>query len=128
MRLLLDTHVFLWWIEDAPDLSRKARAAIANPDNQCFLSLASSWELAIKLSLGKLRLPDAIERFIPQQLAENGFSQLQIDFRHVARVASLAFHHRDPFNRLLAAQAMEEKLPVVSADKQFAKYGVKRIW
>lgn len=128
MRLLLDTHVFLWWIEDAPDLSRKARAAIANPDNQCFLSLASSWEMAIKLSLGKLRLPDAIERFIPQQLAENGFSQLQIDFRHVARVASLAFHHRDPFDRLLVAQAMEEKLSVVSADKQFAKYGVKRIW
>ncbi len=128
MRLLLDTHVFLWWIEDAPGLSRKARAAIANPDNQCFLSLASSWEMAIKLSLGKLRLPDAIERFIPQQLAENGFSQLQIDFRHVARVASLAFHHRDPFDRLLVAQAMEEKLSVVSADKQFAKYGVKRIW
>ncbi len=128
MRLLLDTHVFLWWVEDAPELSRKARAAIASADNQCFLSLASSWEMAIKLSLGKLRLPDAIERFIPQQLAENGFSQLQIDFRHVARVASLAFHHRDPFDRLLVAQAMEEKLSLVSADRQFAKYGVKRIW
>ena len=128
MRLLLDTHVFLWWVEDAPELSRKARAAIASADNQCFLSLASSWEMAIKLSLGKLRLPDAIERFIPQQLAEHGFSQLQIDFRHVARVASLAFHHRDPFDRLLVAQAMEEKLSLVSADRQFAKYGVKRIW
>lgn len=128
MRLLLDTQVFLWWVEDAPTLSRRARTAIANPENQCFLSLASSWEMAIKLSLGKLRLPDAIERFVPQQLAENGFSQLQIDFRHVARVATLAFHHRDPFDRLLIAQAMEEKLPVVTADRLFAKYGVSRVW
>ncbi len=128
MRLLLDTQVFLWWVEDAPRLSRKARAAIANAENQCFLSLASSWEMVIKLSLGKLKLPDAIERFIPQQLAENGFSQLTIDFRHVARVASLAFHHRDPFDRLLIAQAMEEKLPVVTSDPLFTKYGIRRIW
>ena len=128
MRILLDTHVFLWWVEDAPTLSRKARGAIANPENQCFLSLASSWEMAIKMSLGRLRLPDTIERFIPQQLAENGFSQLQIDFRHVARVASLALHHRDPFDRLLIAQAMEEKMPVVTVDPLFTKYGVRRIW
>ena len=128
MRLLLDTHVFLWWIEDAPALSRKARAAIANPENQCLLSLVSSWEMAIKLSLGKLKLHDVIERFIPEQLAVNGFSQLQIDFRHVARVSALAFHHRDPFDRLLIAQAIEEKLPVVTSDPLFTKYGVKRIW
>ena len=128
MRLLLDTHVFLWWVEDAPALSRKARAAIANAENQCFLSVASSWEMAIKLSMGKLKLADAIERFVPQQLAENGFSQLGIDFRHVARVAALPFHHRDPFDRLLVAQAMEEKLPVVTSDPLFKKYGVTRIW
>jgi len=128
VRVLLDTHVFLWWVEDAPALSRKARAVIADSENQCLLSLVSSWEMAIKLSLGKLRLPDAIERFIPEQLAANGFSQLQIDFRHVARVAALAFHHRDPFDRLLVAQAIEEKLPVITSDPLFAKYGVKRIW
>ncbi len=128
MRLLLDTHVFLWWIEDASALSRKARAVIANPENQCLLSLVSSWEMAIKLSLGKLKLPDAIERFVPDQLAANGFSQLPIDFRHVARVATLAFHHRDPFDRLLVAQAIEEKLPIITSDPLFAKYGVKRIW
>jgi PIN domain nuclease of toxin-antitoxin system len=128
VRLLLDTHVFLWWVEDAPVLSRKARAAIADPENQCLLSLVSSWEMAIKLSLGKLKLPDAIERFIPEQLAANGFSQLQIDFRHVVRVAGLAFHHRDPFDRLLVAQAIEEKLPVITSDPLFTKYGVKRIW
>lgn len=128
MRLLLDTHAFLWWIEDAPALSRKARAAIADPQNQCLLSLVSSWEMAIKLSLGKLKLPEAIERFIPEQLAANGFSQLQIDFRHVAKVAALPFHHRDPFDRLLVAQAIEETLPVVTSDSVFTKYGVKRIW
>ena len=128
MRLLLDTHVFLWWIDDAPALSRKARAAIAAPQNQCLLSLVSSWEMAIKVSLGKLELPDAIERFIPDQLAANGFGQLQINFRHVAKVATMAFHHRDPFDRLLIAQAMEDGLPVVTSDPVFKKYGVKVIW
>jgi len=128
MRLLLDTHTFLWWVEDAPELSKKARQALANPDNECLLSLVSCWEMAIKLSLGKLKLAGVIKRFIPEQLAANGFRQLAIDFRHVARVATLPFHHRDPFDRLLAAQAKEEKLAIVSADAVFQKYGVKRIW
>ena len=128
MRLLLDTHAFLWWVQDARTLSKPARAAIADPDNECLLSLASSWEIAIKLSLGKLKLPAPIERFIPEQLMANGLRQLYICFRHIARVASLAFHHRDPFDRLLAAQALEDALTVVSADGVFRRYGVKRIW
>lgn len=128
MRLLLDTHAFLWWVQDAPELSRKARAAMADPGNECLLSLASCWEMAIKLSLGKLWLSGTIDRFIPEQLAANGFRPLDIGFRHVARVAGLPFHHRDPFDRLLAAQALEESLPVVSADVVFRRYGVKRIW
>ena len=128
MRLLLDTHAFLWWVDDAPALSRKARTAIADPGNDCLLSLASCWEMAIKLSLGKLRLPGAIERFVPEQLAANAIRQLTIDFRHAARVAALPFHHRDPFDRLLAAQALEERCPIVSADPIFRRYGVKRIW
>jgi PIN domain nuclease of toxin-antitoxin system len=128
MRLLLDTHVFLWWVQDARELSKKARGAIANPNNECFLSLASCWEIAIKLGLGKLRLPTPIERFLPEQLAVNGFRQLDIGFRHICRVATLAFHHRDPFDRLLAAQALEETLTIVSADRAFRRYGVKRIW
>ena len=86
MRVLLDTHAFLWWVEDVPTLSKKARTAIGDPGNECLLSLASCWEMAIKLSLGKLRLPSAIERFIPEQLAANAFRQLAIDFRHVAKV------------------------------------------
>ena len=128
MRLLLDTHAFLWWIGDAPDLSGRARAAISSPRNECLLSIASCWEMAIKLSLGKLRLPGVFERFIPEQLAANAFQQLTIDFRHVSKVATLPFHHRDPFDRLLAAQAIEEECAIVSADPVFRKYGVKRIW
>ena len=128
MRLLLDTHAFLWWVQDAPELSKKARANIADPDNECLLSLASCWEIAIKVSLGKLTLPNPIERFVPEQLAANRFRQLDIGFRHVARVAGLTFHHRDPFDRLLAAQALEETLTMVTADPVFRRYGVKRIW
>lgn len=128
MRLLLDTHAFLWWINDAPDLSAKARKAIADPGNECLLSLASCWEMAIKASIGKLRLAGTVERFIPEQLAANHFGRLDINFRHVARVAALPFHHRDPFDRLLAAQAEEEKLAIVSADPVFQSYGVKRLW
>jgi len=128
MRYLLDTHTFLWWVWDAPELSAKARKILENPENECLLSLASSWEIAIKLSLGKLTLTSGIDRFIPEQLSANGFRQLGIEFRHVARVATLPFHHRDPFDRLLLAQAMEEKLTIVSADAVFRKYAVKRIW
>lgn len=128
MRLLLDTHTFLWWVEDAPELSKKARRALANPNNECFLSLVSCWEMAIKLSFGKLKLAGVIERFVPDQLAANGFRQLEMDFRHVARVAAMPFHHHDPFDRLLVAQAKEEKLAIVSADAVFQKYDVKRIW
>lgn len=128
MRLLLDTHAFLWWVEDAAELSVRARKAIADPANTCLLSLASCWEMAIKLSLGKMKLAGTMERFIPEQLAINGFTYLDIEFRHVVAVAALPFQHRDPFDRLLAAQARVEDLSIVSADPVFRKYHVKRIW
>lgn len=128
MRLLLDTHVFLWWVDDARELSKRARNAIANPGNECMLSLVSCWEMAIKVSTGKLELPTPVERFVPEQLASNGFRQLEIGFRHVARVANLEFHHRDPFDRLLAAQAAIEGLTLVSADPIFRSYSIKRLW
>ncbi len=128
MRLLLDTHTFLWWVNDASPLSRRARSAIADPGNECWLSLASCWEMAVKLSLGKLKIGASIERFIPEQLAANGFRELGIELRHVACVSRLQFHHRDPFDRLLAAQAIEEGLTIVSADRVFRRYGVNRVW
>jgi len=128
MRLLLDTHAFLWWVDDASLLSPRARAAIRSAANECLLSLASCWEMAIKQSLGKLKLRPPLGQFIPDQLAANGFSQLAIELSHITRVSALAFHHRDPFDRLLAAQAVEEGLAIVSADPVFGKYGIKRVW
>lgn len=128
MRLLLDTHAFLWWVGGSSELSRRAHAAIADPGNECFLSLGSCWEMAIELSLGKLKLDEPLETFVPEQMSANRFSLLEVGFRHVARVASLPFHHRDPFDRLLVAQALEENLPIVTSDIVFAKYRAKRIW
>jgi PIN domain nuclease of toxin-antitoxin system len=126
--LLLDTHAFLWWVAASGELSRKARSALGSARNECFVSVASGWEIAIKVSLGKLRIEGALDRFLPEQLAANGFQPLAIDLKHAARVATLPFHHRDPFDRLLVAQALEEDLAVVTADPVFAKYGVSRIW
>ena len=128
MNLLLDTHAFLWWIRDDEALGRKARRTIANERNHCSLSLASCWEMAIKKSLGKLEIPEPIDGFVSEQLAANRFTLLPIDLRHATRVSRLDFHHRDPFDRLLVAQAIEESLVIASADSVFEKYGVERIW
>ncbi len=127
-RLLLDTHAFLWWVGDAPDLKSTAKRAIADIKNECYLSVASCWEMAIKASLGKLRLAKPMERFVTEQLTANGFTLLSVDLRHAAKVEKLPFYHRDPFDRLLIAQAMMEKLTIVSADRTFSKYGVKVLW
>jgi PIN domain nuclease of toxin-antitoxin system len=127
-RLLLDTHVFLWWVSDAPDLTAAARLAISNADNECYLSLASCWEMAIKSSLGKLSLAKPVDRFVSEQLRANNFALLNIELRHAAKVEKLPFHHRDPFDRLLIAQAIMEKLIIVAADRAFSDYGVKLLW
>lgn len=128
MRVLLDTHAFLWWVGDAAELSARARRTIASPATECFFSAASCWEIAIKVSVGKLELDGLVERFIPHQLVANGFQELPVDIRHAVRVARLPFHHRDPFDRLLISQAIEEGLAIVSADPVYSQYGVKRIW
>jgi PIN domain nuclease of toxin-antitoxin system len=124
--LLLDTHAFLWWVSDAARLSKRASRAIA--ESECLLSVASCWEMAIKVSLEKLRLPSAVDRFVQEQLELNGFGLLAVSLEHTSGVATLAFHHRDPFDRLLVAQALSEEMAVVSADPVFAKYGVRRVW
>ncbi len=95
---------------------------------ECLVSLASLWEIAVKTSLGKLKLPSAFDRYIPEQISLNGFSRLEIGFRHIAGSAVLPWHHRDPFDRLLIAQAIEEDLRVVSRDPVFEQYGIRRIW
>lgn len=128
MRLLLDTQAFLWAVFDQPRLSTQARRLFQDPGNVLLLSLASIWEIAIKVSVGKLALKESFERFIPAELQTNRIAQLNIDFRHVARAAKLPFHHRDPFDRLIIAQGLEEKLPIISVDPAFDKYKVKRLW
>ena len=128
MRLLVDTHVFLWWVEGDKALPAKARAALAAPENECLVSLASAWELAIKAGLGKLKLALPVQRYVVEHVTANGFRFLDIRMPHIGRVEALPAHHGDPFDRLLIAQALEEKLPIVSADPVFRKYGVKRIW
>lgn len=128
MRVLIDTHVFLWWVEGDRALPAKARAVLANQDNECLFSLVSAWELAIKAGLGKLKLAIPVRRYVTEHVAANGFRMLDIRMAHVGRVESLPPRHGDPFDRLLIAQALEEKLPVVTADAVFRDYGVKRIW
>jgi PIN domain nuclease of toxin-antitoxin system len=128
MRVLLDTHAFLSWIADDASLSRRARETIASAENDCLLSAASCWEIAIKASLGKLEIDGTVERFVPHHLAVNGFAELPVDVRHAAGVARLPFHHRDPFDRLVVSQALAENLAIISADPIFRRYGVKRIW
>jgi PIN domain nuclease of toxin-antitoxin system len=128
VRLLLDTHAFLWWVGADRKLSRRARSTVGSGRNECFVSIASAWEIAIKVGLGSVRVGSSLERFLPEQIAANGFRPLPIDLRHTARVATLPFHHRDPFDRLLVAQALEEELAVVTADPVFTEYGLKRVW
>ena len=123
MRLLLDTHIFLWWTSGARQLSPKARRAIENGNNECWFSIASAWEMAIKSSLGKLVIEQSLERFIAEQLSANGFRLLGIDLRHTAAVMSLPWHHRDPFDRLLVVQAQIEGLTLVTSDKSLTAYG-----
>jgi PIN domain nuclease of toxin-antitoxin system len=128
LNLLLDTHAFLWFVGADNRLSGKAASAMKDEANAILLSVASVWEMAIKAGLGKLRLPQAVEAFVPQQMQINTIGQLAIDFRHAARVEGLPPLHTDPFDRLLIAQALTEGLPIVSADPAFDAYGVQRIW
>ncbi len=128
MRILLDTHSFLWFINADTQLSITARALIEEPTNQPFLSVASLWEMAIKISLGKLQLAQPFETLIPAQLRLNGIALLGITISHTAMVATLPFHHRDPFDRLLIAQARVEEIPIVSKDAAFDDYEITRLW
>jgi PIN domain nuclease of toxin-antitoxin system len=128
MRLLLDTHAFLWFIMGSPNLSAEARALIEDETNERFLSAASLWEMAIKSSTGKLTLSAPFDVLIPRQLSLNGIGLLGIEVAHAAVVSTLPFHHRDPFDRLLVAQAIVESIPIVSVDTAFDIYAVTRLW
>jgi PIN domain nuclease of toxin-antitoxin system len=128
MRILLDTHAFLWFIMGSADLGAGARAAIEDQHNETLLSMASLWEIAIKVSIRKLTLSEPMETLIPAQVEQNGFAILSIKLEHVTIVSKLPFHHRDPFDRLLAAQCITEDIALVTTDSAFEKYGVRRVW
>jgi PIN domain nuclease of toxin-antitoxin system len=128
MKVLLDTHTFLWWITDSPRLSARAREVIHDSDNELFFSAASGWEIAIKAQLGRLQLPDNLEQFIVEQLALNAILVLPIQLRHALHVYTLPQHHRDPFDRMLVAQSQVENLSLLTADPQITQYEVAIIW
>ncbi len=119
----MDTRALLWWLDDAPDLSEPARAAISDPANVPLVSTASLWEIAIKRALGKLTAPPEL----PGEIVDAGFGWLPVDVEHAWAAGGLPPHHRDPFDRLIVAQALEEQIPVITRDPQFAAYGVRVI-
>lgn len=128
MIALLDTHTFLWWITDDARLSPRARKIIGAGESRLFLSAASGWEMAIKARLGRPQLLDDFERFVTEQLALNAIESLPVQMIHALHVYQLPDLHRDPFDRLLVAQAKLENLPILTADPQIAQYPIKTIW
>jgi PIN domain nuclease of toxin-antitoxin system len=128
MRLLLDTHTFLWFVLGDSRCSQKARELIENEANEKWLSPASHWELAIKISLGKYTLPIPFEEFIQRAATNNGFLFLPIEPSHTALLTTMPYHHRDPFDRLMIAQATAERMQLLSADPAFDAYSIARLW
>ncbi len=127
---LLDTHTFLWMADSSDRLGSNALSLILDPNNELILSIASVWEIAIKVSLtnSKLYLPEPFDVFIPNQLALKSLRLLNFKIAHTNIVATLPFHHRDPFDRMLIAQAMVEGVPIISVDSLFDTYSVTRLW
>ncbi len=128
MRLLLDTHAFIWWFEGSRRLPVPAREAIADDNNDVFVSAASAWEIATKHRLGKLAGVDVLARSIPEYIADQRFESLPVTVEDGVRAGALPGPHRDPFDRMLAAQAMGRDLVIVSTEALFDRYGVQRLW
>lgn len=125
---MLDTHTFIWFVTDSPKLSVIVKQLIEDENNEKLLTTASVWEMAIKYSSGKLSFGQPFRVFIEQQITLNSIDLLNINLSHIDIVATLALHHRDPFDRLLIAQAMVEQIPILSAAKAFDAYLIQRIW
>jgi PIN domain nuclease of toxin-antitoxin system len=124
----LDTHTLLWYSLNDPRLSRTATALILDPANEILISPASYWEIAIKISIGKLKLHQPYEDFIDTCLSKYGFVILPIDPKHTAAFTTMPFHHRDPFDRLLVAQAKVEGIPIIGDDSRMDAYAIQRLW
>jgi len=126
--VILDTHVLLWWALDSARLSPAARRVLTDGRVRLSWSVASTWELAIKVGNGRLRLPEPVDAWVTSRLATQGIDTLRIEHAHAAHVALLPPHHRDPFDRLLVAQARIERLPILTADPAIARYDVEVVW
>lgn len=128
MKYLLDTHTLLWLTTNDLKLSSHAKELYLNAENEILLSIASIWELAIKSSIDKISFEKTLEEYIEEHIRGNNIQIIGIDVPHLIRVEKLPFHHRDPFDRLIIAQAIEENLSIIGNDKIFDKYNVQRIW
>jgi PIN domain nuclease of toxin-antitoxin system len=128
MRVLLDTHTFLWWNTDDPLLSLHAREIIASGENEVFLSAASVWEIVIKTTKGKLVLPEEPAQYISNRMSLYRFRPLPIQISHAAHVYDLPPHHNDPFDRMLIAQSRLESIPLVTRDEDIRRYDLETLW
>jgi PIN domain nuclease of toxin-antitoxin system len=128
MKVLLDTHAFLYFISGSPDLSAVARITIESPNNERLLSVASLWEIAIKVSIQKLQIGMTMSELVKLEVHGNAIQVLAIEAEHLDRLSSLPFHHKDPFDRLMIAQSFAANTPLISKDSAFGAYGVKTIW
>jgi PIN domain nuclease of toxin-antitoxin system len=128
MRLLLDTHTLIWFFAGDSQLSNTARILIEDEDNNKLVSTASIWEMAIKQSKGKLNLSLPLDEYIAQKLSLEDFNLLNINLDHLSQIVSLPFYHKDPFDRLLIAQAIMEGIPILSKDSAFDAYSINRLW
>jgi PIN domain nuclease of toxin-antitoxin system len=128
MKFLLDTHALLWILSEDKRLSEDAKNEYLNRENTIFLSMASIWEMSIKISLNNLKLRNSVEKIVEEHVVGNDIKLLRIESSHIYPLQKLPFYHRDPFDRLIICQAMYEKMPIISSDKNFDLYSVKRIW
>ena len=127
MTFLLDTDIFLWFVNDDPRLSNALKDLIEDENNFSYLSIASLWEMSIKYNLGKLRLVPSYEEFIEKEVNESRIVLLNLELEHLKINASLPFHHRDPFDRIIIAQSMAENLPIITSDSIFSQYSIALI-
>jgi PIN domain nuclease of toxin-antitoxin system len=128
VRVLLDTHTFIWFNLNDARLGENARRTISSPATDVLISPASYWEIAIKIRIGKFAITTPYESFWQKGIDDNQFFILPIELRHTGQLLSMPFHHKDPFDRLLVAQALMERIPLVSGDKKLDAYGIQRIW
>ena len=128
MRVLIDTHVFIWWTSDVKKLSSRVHDLLLDPSTEAILSVVSIWEMQIKLSLGKLQFRTDLSELVDDEISRNRIELLPLSLSHIYALSYLPNHHRDPFDRILIAQSMDEDLQILSIDEKFDAYGVNRLW